>query len=305
MGDGCFPKILMAISFLISFLYLGPDEVSERFLDFVLIGLLVYTVLAYLSPYAYPEYFSEKKAEPAKPTTNNTSSNVSAPSSQPITTPTHYGGSKATSGYNSVFQGYLDSVESELIGMERRVLELTKNGIKNSEMFNIDQNVLSLGYYYPERYSFHDNYSRMILEVKKMNEHAIDYFKRLIILEDLNKLKRMTICVIPSSSDNKTTTGMSMLAKLVLRDYGGRDGVSCLYRKVSIAAAHSGGRRSKSLHKSTIGVRDTSQIRGQEVVLLDDVYTTGVSMEACRELLLENGALSVIGFVLGWTKRSR
>lgn len=60
-----------------------------------------------------------------------------------------------------------------------------------------------------------------------------------------------------------------------------------------------GGNRSKEVHLKTISTMNEVDIIGDIVLLMDDVTTTGNSLYACREILLERGAKCVKMFALG------
>lgn len=56
---------------------------------------------------------------------------------------------------------------------------------------------------------------------------------------------------------------------------------------------------------NSIRVEHAELIQGREVLLLDDVTTSGNSLVACRQLLLEAGAARVKYMALGRTTHSR
>ena len=50
--------------------------------------------------------------------------------------------------------------------------------------------------------------------------------------------------------------------------------------------------------KNTFAVSDPEQVRGRRVLLLDDILTTGVTMQTCARELLRAGAKEVVGCTL-------
>lgn len=60
-----------------------------------------------------------------------------------------------------------------------------------------------------------------------------------------------------------------------------------------------GGDRSKYLHLQSIEVVDDIDMSQDIILLMDDVTTTGNSLYACKEILLNHGAKNVEMFALG------
>jgi len=131
---------------------------------------------------------------------------------------------------------------------------------------------------------------------------AVEYFIQLLI----PILSGDYILVpMPSSSAGYTDTGLHRLVrKLAARSPRLLDGTSCLVRHKSIWPAHKGGKRDKYLHKTTMTAQKEAIPGSTAVILLDDILTTGNSMEAGRELLLAAGAAKVLRLALGRTHRS-
>jgi predicted amidophosphoribosyltransferase len=66
--------------------------------------------------------------------------------------------------------------------------------------------------------------------------------------------------------------------------------------------AQNGGRRSRQVHEETTAFSEAEVITECEIViLLDDVTTSGLTLEVCENILLENGAKSVVCAAIGKT----
>ena len=109
----------------------------------------------------------------------------------------------------------------------------------------------------------------------------------------------VTICVVPSSSEEKKNTGMTMLGEMLAKDGKRVNKVYYLQREHSIEKLATGGNRNKSVHLQSITTMDDMDIQGDVVLLMDDVTTTGNSLYACKEILLSKGAQRVEMFALG------
>lgn len=80
---------------------------------------------------------------------------------------------------------------------------------------------------------------------------------------------------------------------------GRNNKVYFLRRSRSINKLATGGSRDLSVHMQSIDTVEDMDISGDIVLLMDDVTTTGNSLYACREILLNRGAENVEMFALG------
>lgn len=140
-----------------------------------------------------------------------------------------------------------------------------------------------------------DVFSGKILDLKEGKEDAIQYFYNLL---DIEICDDVTICIVPSSDADNKTSGMCMLGERRATN-GRKNGVYYLNRYKTIDKLATGGNRNMDVHFKSINVITDMDIRGDIVLLMDDVTTTGNSLYACKEILLENGVDKVEMFALG------
>lgn len=140
-----------------------------------------------------------------------------------------------------------------------------------------------------------DVFSGKILDLKEGKMSAIKYFYNLL---DAEICKNVTMCVVPSSNSSKLITGISMLAELLAQN-GRMDKVYFLRRNKNIDKLALGGRRDMQIHLQSISAMQEIDITGDIVLLMDDVTTTGNSLYACKEILVQAGAEHVEMFALG------
>jgi hypothetical protein len=175
--------------------------------------------------------------------------------------------------------------------------------------------VFSLGVYYPvkdPRFSS-DGHSKAILKIKYRHGEEPDsqpwkqgnktialanFYRRL----DGLLAPGIAIAVVPSHKTFLNPSGIQELAQRLAANQR-IDATGCLIRRKAIPKLAKGGNRSVVRHLETIEVQHAELITGRDVLLLDDVTTSGGSLDACRQLLLGAGALAVKRAVLGTTVR--
>lgn len=140
-----------------------------------------------------------------------------------------------------------------------------------------------------------DVFSGKILDLKEGKSAAIRYFYNLLNEEIC---KGVTICVVPSSDSSQKITGIGRLGEMLAQS-GRVNKVYFLTRKKSIDKLATGGNRNKEVHMQSIETVHNMEIAKDIVLLMDDVTTTGNSLYACREILMNRGADEVEMFALG------
>ena len=179
----------------------------------------------------------------------------------------------------------------------------------------------TLGKYYPKRgrpYKDMDEFSSMILDIKK-DERRIDpqsgeyfYYKKAInyfadrlhsILSDRDKY---VICVYPTSKEGIAFTGIRTIAKR-LCEYSSRriDGTDVLLRAFEIPKKSIGGERDLQKEIRSLTVRNENIIKDQQVLLMDDIMTTGTSLKAGKIVLKCAGAKIVALLAIGKTIKTQ
>ena len=93
----------------------------------------------------------------------------------------------------------------------------------------------------------------------------------------------------------------ALLARAVSRRTGATLAVDALVRVKPTASSQGMGRRARAENvRGAFAVARPEQVRDKEIVLIDDVFTTGATAEACTRALMRSGARDVR--VLTWTR---
>jgi predicted amidophosphoribosyltransferase len=155
--------------------------------------------------------------------------------------------------------------------------------------------------YHPYRGGYNPNFddkSRTILDLKNGNQDAIE--KVVNLIEPLLGTD-FGIAVVPSHDPKKENSGIKQVARRLAAKPGRTDLTDCLERIIEIPKLAHGGRRGIDVHLDSIIVNNPSQIRGKEILLLDDVRTSGSSLSACEQLLKGYGAKLVCCLAIAQT----
>lgn len=143
-----------------------------------------------------------------------------------------------------------------------------------------------------------------ILDLKENNKNGIRYFVNKIE-EEFKKYSNIDefniITIVPSSKKNVISEGLKTLVNAIAENYDCMEYVQCLNRNRTVEKKANGGLRSKQLEIDTIDAINKKRINRANILLFDDVTTTGKSLIACKEILIKNGAKNVICIALGKT----
>ncbi len=145
-----------------------------------------------------------------------------------------------------------------------------------------------------------DMFSGKILALKKGEANAIRYFFELI---DKEINPDVSICVVPSSNPENKSSGIAKLGEMLAKN-GRKNKVYYLQRVKQIPKLADGGNRSRQTHYQSISTLDDMDVTSDIVLLMDDVTTTGNSLIACKDILIERGANTVEMFALGRAVRN-
>ena len=146
-----------------------------------------------------------------------------------------------------------------------------------------------------------DYWSEKILDLKNKEETSIDFW--VLELKKHFKNESFAIAVIPSHSSYNQVSGIHLVAQKLAKSLREEvtDATLCLRRVKSIEELSRGGNRELSVHFKSVEVMNAQLIQNKNVLLLDDVSTSGNSLRAGKELLLKAGASKVKCVALGKT----
>jgi hypothetical protein len=125
-----------------------------------------------------------------------------------------------------------------------------------------------------------------------------DYF--VSQLEPIVPRDCLIIC-FPSSNPADNDRGINEIARKLCEGGLRQNADGNLHRITKIKSSHNGGNRDITIHRDSISVKEPSMFLGKNVVLLDDITTTGSSFRAAGEILHECGARSITPIALGLT----
>lgn len=171
--------------------------------------------------------------------------------------------------------------------------------LKNLHYFRLYQGVYDLGNYFPTYNQNHHecSYSKNILALKSHQPQAIEYFTKLLKKVLPNSL---SLCAVPGHDPGNPDTGLIKCLKEILRESAFDSEISNLYRKYRVPKSAYGLKDKEKTLKS-VGLRVPDNVKNKNIILVDDVVTTGNTMSSCRDILKNAGARKVFCMALSRT----
>ena len=152
----------------------------------------------------------------------------------------------------------------------------------------------------PDYSNDHDS-SYVILRALKEKDTWYLEFLADRLFSILDKKKEITLCRIPSSNKDKISGCDDLIKKLSSKSSLLIDGSKCLQRLESIIPAHKGGIRSFDQHIKTSKINNLNLIENKNILLIDDIKTSGTSIDAFTHMLLKAKPKTLTTFVFGIT----
>jgi predicted amidophosphoribosyltransferase len=171
----------------------------------------------------------------------------------------------------------------------------------------------TLGFYHPkftyhqnnhiEENCYHNEFSGSILKLKDRNPTAVNYFKDILL--NLLVDEEIVITTVPSHTAHQLNSGIRDLANKLVESRGKYiNGIQCLERFRTIPkSSNNTHSRDKHIHLESIQIINKQLVENQNIILIDDIRTTGSSVNACKDLLKNAGAKEIKIIVLGQTIR--
>ncbi len=141
-------------------------------------------------------------------------------------------------------------------------------------------------------------FSNIIIQLKRRSLLAVNSF-----LEFFAPLRlRNTVIVAVPGSNPCNQSGIRILADEVGKLIGCQTFSDSLKRTREIPKKSTGGTRDYEQELDSLKLDDAERFKGKNILLMDDVITTGGTMSACEEIIIRNSEpKSVVRFALGKT----
>ena len=162
--------------------------------------------------------------------------------------------------------------------------------------------------YYPTRYEEHKGVSESLIAFKQGYQIPIDRFTIEVeeALHNLNggdtsTLEGKYIALVPSHTKGQWSSSMKKMTAKICANFKMVNYSDSIERTQDHPKLAYGGDRSIESHIQTLGVKPGCEIKGKEIIVMDDITTTGNSILACARVLRDAGAKKVMAIALAKT----
>ena len=153
----------------------------------------------------------------------------------------------------------------------------------------------------PNHYPGSDSQSLVYLKMGYENDNIEDLQQRIKDwLKGILDNKDIVIAIAPGHSPQSSPNFLHDIVESLIHG-NVKDGRDLLIRTRKVPKSAHGGPRDQDLHEDTIEVTDPSKVKDKVVYIIDDVWTTGSTLQACASLMREAGASDVKLFAVGKT----
>lgn len=159
--------------------------------------------------------------------------------------------------------------------------------------------------YYPKRFKVSKIYEEIrsfiydFKDGKENKEIAESISKDIESLNLCKPLSKWWLCIIPASSKNMTEIRFKKFCDFFCSETSINNGYSLLRNKIDRQQIHLQDERTSVNILDSIDIWD---VKGKNILLFDDVYTTGRSFLTIARKLKSLGAIDVVGLFLGKTE---
>lgn len=177
-----------------------------------------------------------------------------------------------------------------------------------------------LFFYNPNEWNKIGTISSEIIEFKRAFDYPkninysifskyVSIVEKYVLKELIKNSLELVLCCVPSSVASKQNNSSISRMIVVLKKHNENNsniinGANVILRNRTIERSSSNTvLRTVTRQYNSIEIENKEIIQNKMVLLLDDIYTTGSSVEACKKKLLEAGAKSVVIVTIGRTRR--
>ena len=153
----------------------------------------------------------------------------------------------------------------------------------------------------PNHYPGSDSQSLVYLKMGYESDNIEDLQQRIKDwLKGILGNKDIVIAIAPGHSPQSSPNFLHAIVGSLIHG-NVKDGRDLLIRKIAVPKSAQGGPRDQDLHEDTIEVTNPSKVKDKVVYIIDDIWTTGSTLQACANLMRKAGASDVKVFAVGKT----